>query len=64
MEVTPKQTSTLVIAGTVVVARPGEKSSVSLGPGEGVDAITEQGPLIVRRWGAGRVKALLARFGE
>ena len=64
MEVTPKQTSTFVIAGAVVVARPEEKSGVVLGPGQGVDAATGQGPLTVRRWSAARVKALLARFGQ
>src|SRR5258705_13939409 len=56
MEVTPRQTSTLVIAGSVAVAHPGEKTGVLVGPGQGVDVAQDQAPLTVRVWGAARVK--------
>jgi hypothetical protein len=64
MEVTPLQTSTLVIAGTVVVARPSEATGVLVGPGHGVDAASDRTPLTVKVWEPARVKALLARFGR
>jgi FecR-like protein len=64
MEVNPRQTSALVIAGIVAVAHPGEKTGVAVGPGQGVDVAQDQAPLTVRVWGAARVKALLARFGR
>jgi hypothetical protein len=35
-----------------------------LGPGEGVDVERGTDPLEVKRWGAARAAALLARLGE
>jgi hypothetical protein len=65
VDVTSARTSVFVERGRVAVARrqaPG--TSVTLGPGEGVDVDAEQGPLTVRRWPQERVRALLERFGR
>lgn len=56
-------TSVLVIEGAVVVRKPDSASSVTLGPGQGVD-VESTTPLNVSRWSADRVSALLARFGR
>jgi ferric-dicitrate binding protein FerR (iron transport regulator) len=58
------QTSTFVIAGTVSVSRRHDGRSADLGPGEGLDVGSGSGPVVVKRWPATRVKALLARFGQ
>jgi len=57
------KTSVLVVDGRVSVARPAGGRRVVLGPGEGVDVETT-GTLTVKRWGAARVAALLARLGQ
>ena len=64
MDVTAEQTSALVLKGTVVVTRPGEKESVVLGPNDGVDIQPGRAPLTAHRWGAARIAALMARFGK
>ena len=74
MDVTPMQTSTLVLSGEVTVARKNETENVVVGPGQGVDIEMSPGaprtvspyrpaPIIVKQWGAPRVKELLDRFG-
>jgi FecR protein len=76
MDVTSAQTSTLVLSGEVAVARKNEAENVLVGPGQGVDIEIPPGgfasrslspyrpdPIIVKPWGAARVKALLDRFG-
>jgi hypothetical protein len=63
-EVASGQTSTLVLSGAVEVARRDRKSSATLGPGEGADVTRASGPVVVKRWGEARVRALLARFGQ
>ena len=64
VEVSPERTSTLVLDGTVKVRRPNEAAAVVLRQGDGVDVTAAAGPLTVKQWGAERVKALLARFGQ
>jgi len=56
-------TSVFVIKGAVAVSKPDHGSTVTLGPGQGVD-VKPTAPLTVKRWGAGRVSLLLARFGR
>jgi ferric-dicitrate binding protein FerR (iron transport regulator) len=78
MDVTPMQTSTLVLTGEVTVARKNETENVVVGPGQGVDIEVPPGgntprlsmalqskpdPITVKQWGAARVNALLDRFG-
>jgi hypothetical protein len=76
MDVTPMQTSTLVLAGEVAVARKNETENVVVGPGQGVDIEIPPGgntprsltpyrpdPITVKQWGPARVKELLDRFG-
>jgi hypothetical protein len=75
MDVTPVQTSTLVLTGEVTVARKNETQNVVIGPGQGVDVEIPPGgntsrslnpppdPITVKQWGAARVKQLLDRFG-
>lgn len=58
------QTSTFVMSGTVSVTRRNGGRSANLGPGEGTDVDSGSGPVVVKRWPAARVKALLARFGQ
>lgn len=58
------KTSVFVVRGRVAVRRPAAKTSVFLGPGEGVEVDKGVGSLTVRRWPAARVSALLARFGR
>ncbi|TLX09195.1 FecR family protein [Rhizobium sp. MHM7A] len=63
VDVAGGKTSVLVVRGSVAVRRPvGEP--VVLTPGEGVDVISGAEPLLVRRWPAPRVAALLARLGQ
>jgi hypothetical protein len=57
------KTSVFVVDGRVSVARSAGRGSVLLGPGEGVDVETS-GDLVVKRWGAARVAALMARLGQ
>lgn len=57
------QTSVFVVKGEVKVQRQNDASSVTLRAGDGVDVALNE-PLTVRRWGAGRVTALLSRFGR
>jgi len=76
MDVTPRQTSTLVLTGEVTVARKNETENVVVGPGQGVDIEIPPGgntsrslspyrpdPIAVKQWGPARVKELLDRFG-
>jgi hypothetical protein len=64
VDVQQSKASVLVLTGRVAVRRPDAKTSVLLGPGEGVDVEDGSGPLTVRRWPAERVSALMARFGQ
>ncbi len=64
VDVNGNKTSIFVVRGHVAVRRPAAKAGVVLGPGEGVDVEKGTGRLIVRRWPAARVSALLARFGQ
>ena len=64
VDVADAKTSVFVVAGRVAVAREYGSPGVELGPGEGVDVEAGTAPLTVRQWGAARVAALLARFGE
>ncbi len=56
-------TSIFVVKGAVEVRKTNNPSTVTLGPGQGVDVDPET-PLDVKTWGANRVSALLARFGR
>lgn len=58
------KTSVLVLRGRVSVRRPAGGAAVTLGPGQGVDVVAGAAPLEVKRWGAPRVAALLARLGQ
>lgn len=62
VDVTSDATAVFVSQGRVHVARR-DGQSVVLGPGEGVD-VSADAPMVVKQWGAGRVEALLARFGR
>lgn len=64
VEVKPGKTSTFVIAGRVAVSRPGAAGAALLRAGEGADVSPNSGPIVVKRWAAPRVRALLARFGQ
>ena len=57
------KTSVFVVNGRVSVARVAGRGGVVLGPGEGVD-VEPAGALVVKRWGAPRVAALMARLGQ
>jgi len=57
------KTSVFVARGRVAVGRNGGGQRVVLGPGEGVD-VEPAGPLIVKKWPAARVAALMARLGQ
>ena len=63
VDVTPKQSSTLVLAGAVEVRRLRAAKGALLRVGEGADVGPANGPVVVKRWGKKRVDALLARFG-
>ena len=58
------KTSVFVDTGRVAVRRVAAPGQVVLGPGEGVDVDTGTAPLEVKRWGAPRVAALMARLGR
>lgn len=58
------KTSVFVQTGRVSVRRATSAASVTLGPGEGVDADATTTPLQVRQWGAPRIAALMARLGR
>ena len=64
VDVAAGKTSVFVVDGRVAVSREAVDPAVTLGPGEGVDVEAGTEPLTVRRWGAARAAALLARFGE
>lgn len=64
VEVSSARTSTFVIAGRVAVSRPHGEQTVLLRPGEGADVAPDGAPIVVKRWAAPRVQALLARFGQ
>jgi hypothetical protein len=64
VDVADGKTSVFVVDGRVAVSRETGGTGVELGPGEGVDVEAGTAPLTVRQWGAARVAALLARFGE
>jgi len=64
VEVEPGKTSVLVVDGKVEVQARRSGAAASLGPGEGVDVPRSAPTLEVKRWGAERVRRLLARFGR
>jgi ferric-dicitrate binding protein FerR (iron transport regulator) len=64
VDVQKNKTSVFVIRGRVSVRESTAKTSVFLGPGEGVDVEMSTTSLAVKRWPAARVSALLARFGQ
>ncbi|CAH1658446.1 FecR family protein [Hyphomicrobiales bacterium] len=64
VDVTPGQSAVFVRDGRVGVTRVQGGRSVVLNAGEGVDVGPGSAPLVVNRWGAARVAALLARFGR
>lgn len=64
VDVQGDKTAVFVVDGRVDVQRPSANAGVVLGPGEGVDVERGTSPLIVKRWPAARVSALLARLGE
>ena len=64
VDVAEGKTAVFVVTGRVAVSREAGSPSVELGPGDGVDVEAGTAPLVVRQWGAPRVAALLARFGE
>lgn len=65
VDTTGQKTSVFVVNGRVAVRRrsPADRQNVVLGPGEGVD-VESSGPLVVKRWPAARVNALMARLGQ
>jgi ferric-dicitrate binding protein FerR (iron transport regulator) len=64
VDVGSEKTSTFVIAGRVAVSRPGARPSALLRAGQGADVSPGSGSIVVKRWAARRVRALLARFGQ
>ncbi len=64
VDVAEGKTSVFVVTGRVAVSRESGGAGVELGPGDGVDVEAGTAPLTVLQWGAARVAALLARFGE
>ena len=64
VDVGANKTSVFVARGRVAVGRRAGIGGVTLGPGEGVDVEAAAGPLIVKRWPAARVSALMARLGQ
>ena len=64
VDVQKNRTAVFVVRGRVAVRRPAAKTSVFLGPGEGVEVDEGAGSLTAKRWPAARVSALLARFGR
>jgi ferric-dicitrate binding protein FerR (iron transport regulator) len=64
VDVQKNKTSVFVARGRVSVRGSAAEAAVVLGPGEGVDVETGTTSLVVKRWPAARVSALLARFGQ
>ena len=64
VDVGSEKASTFVIAGRVAVSRPSGGQTVLLRAGDGADVSPDSGPIVVKRWPAPRVRALLARFGQ
>jgi ferric-dicitrate binding protein FerR (iron transport regulator) len=64
VDVAGGKTAVFVVKGRVAVNREPGAPGVELGAGEGVDVEAGNAPLTVKRWGAARVAALMARFGE
>jgi ferric-dicitrate binding protein FerR (iron transport regulator) len=64
VDVEDGKTSVFVVRGRVEVRRPARSAAVNLGPGQGVDVEAGGGALVVKRWPAKRVTALMARFGR
>lgn len=64
VDVAEGKTSVFVVQGRVAVSREPGVKGVELTAGEGVDVEAGTAPLAVKRWGAPRVAALMARFGE
>jgi hypothetical protein len=64
VDVGADRSSTLVLAGSVKVARRYGADAVMLRPGEGVDVTAAPGPLTAKRWAPERVRALLSRLGQ
>jgi ferric-dicitrate binding protein FerR (iron transport regulator) len=64
VDVQPSRTSVFVVRGSVAVRRPSGTDNVVLNAGDGVDADADGSSLKVKQWGAARVSALLARFGQ
>ena len=58
------KTSVFVVKGAVGVRRPSVASEVVLTRGEGVDVEHGRSQLRVKKWGAPRVAALMARLGQ
>ena len=58
------KTAVFVVRGRVQVQRATGGAAVVLRPGEGVDVDGGAGALVVKRWPAARVAALLARLGQ
>jgi ferric-dicitrate binding protein FerR (iron transport regulator) len=63
VDVTAERTSVFVVRGRTRVESRSVSGAVVLGSGDGVD-VTPGQLLVVRRWSAERVAALLARFGR
>jgi hypothetical protein len=64
VQVTRARTSVLVLSDTVGVTNRLLNRYVILTEGEGVDITPADTSLVQKTWGAARVRALLARFGE
>ena len=64
VDVQTNRTVVFVVRGRVAVRRPAAKTSVFLGPGEGVEVDERADSLTAKRWPAARVSALLSRFGR
>jgi hypothetical protein len=64
IDVSSGHTAVFVVRGAVHVQKPRSGAGVLLRPGEGVDVYPGNSPLIIKRWPAGRVAALMARLGQ
>lgn len=64
VDVSAGKTAVFVVRGAVQVQRPKAATGVLLKAGEGVDVDEGGGPLVVKRWPANRVSALMARLGQ
>lgn len=63
VEIADGTTAVFVSEGEVTVTRPDGSDQVVVGPGLGVD-VTPGEPVVVREWGAQRVRNTLSRFGR